>query len=68
MFMLHKRRARTPLALEKNVSLGFYPEGVGGIDGKAPVVSIQIDEYTLYATKEHFANVCAQLAEMERNL
>lgn len=54
MFMLHKRRARKPLATDRAPTIGFAPNGVGGIEGKELVVSITVGEYTLFATKEHF--------------
>jgi hypothetical protein len=54
MFMLHKSRARKPLAVSNTPSIGFHPSGVGGIDGHEPVVSLQVGDYRLYVTKDHF--------------
>lgn len=62
--MLHKSRARKPLAVSSTANTGFHPNGVGGLDGRNPVVSIQIGEYTLYVTKDHFDNLAKEIAKL----
>jgi len=43
---------------------GFHPNGVGGLDGRNPVVSIQIAEYTFVRTKDHFDNLSKEIAKL----
>jgi len=64
MLMLHKSRARKPLAQSIAANVGFYPNGVGGIPGRDPVVSIQIDDYTLFITKDQFDSLVKDIAKI----
>ena len=66
--MLHKRRSRKPLAVSRTANVGLHPYGVGGIDGKAPVISIQISEYTLYITKDYYELLHREIEAISKEL
>jgi hypothetical protein len=64
MFMLHKRRARKPLAVSRTANIGFHPNGVGGLEGRDPVVSIQVGDYTLFVHKDVFDGLTKDIAKL----
>lgn len=63
MGFIIKERARTYTA-SGPVSVGYYPNGVGGPTPHAPAVLIQVGEHKLFMTADEWGKVSGDIWEL----